>query len=39
MVINAMFIYHFVDPYLGVEKLFEKEGATKNEGTYHEIGA
>lgn len=29
MVTEPMFMYHFVDPDLGVEILFEKEGATE----------
>ena len=33
-----MFVYHFVDPGLGVEMLFEKEGTTEYWGIGFEIG-
>ena len=29
VVIDIVFVYHFVDPNLGLEILFEKEGATE----------
>ena len=29
MVINTVFVYHFVDPDLRVKLFFEKEGATE----------
>ena len=37
LVINSMFIYHFVDPDLKVETFFEKDGAEENEGVDFEI--
>ena len=38
MVINSMFVYHFVDPDLRVEIFFEKEGSAENGGVDFEIG-
>ena len=32
MVINSMFVYHFVDADLRVEIIFRKERTTENEG-------
>ena len=37
LVINSMFIYHFVDPDLKVETFFEKDGAEENGGVDFEI--
>ena len=37
MVIDSMFIYHFVDPDLRVERIFRKEGATENGESDFEI--
>ena len=38
MVINSMFVFHFVDPDLRVEIIFRKEGTSQNECTDFEIG-
>ena len=38
MVINSIFVYHFVDPDLRVEIIFRKEETTKNGGIDFEIG-
>ena len=35
---NTMSIYHFVDPDLGVEIVFEEKGATEKAGVAFEIG-
>ena len=37
MVINSMFVHHFVDPDLRIETFFEKEGTAENEGVDFEI--
>ena len=34
MVINTMFVYHFVDSDLGVKMFFAKEGATEKVGVH-----
>ena len=38
MVIDSIFVYHFVDPDLKVEVIFRKEGTAENGGTDFEIG-
>ena len=38
MVIDSVFVYHFVDPDLRVETFFEKDGAAKNGKVDFEIG-
>ena len=38
MVIDSMFVYHFVDPDLRVEIIFRKEGTVENGGIDFEIG-
>ena len=38
VVINSMFIYHFIDPDLRVETIFEKDEAKENGGVDCEIG-
>ena len=38
MVIDSIFVYHFVDPDLKVEVIFRKEGAAENGATDFEIG-
>ena len=38
MVIDSMFIYHFVHPDLRVETFFEKDAAAENGGVDFEIG-
>ena len=38
VVINSMFIYHFVDPDLRVETFFQKDEEVKNGGVDFEIG-
>ena len=38
MVINSMFIYHFVDPDVRIEIFFEKDEAAGNGGVDFEIG-
>ena len=38
MVIDSIFVYHFVDPDLRVETFFEKDGAAKNGCVDFEIG-
>ena len=37
MVIDSMFVYHFVDPDLRVQIIFGKEGTSENEGIDFEI--
>ena len=37
MVIDSMFVYHFVDPDLRVEIIFRKEGAAENGGIAFEV--
>ena len=37
VVINSMFIYHFIDPDLRVETIFEKDESTENGGVDCEI--
>ena len=37
MVIDSMFMYHFVNPDLRVEIIFRKERTTENRGTDFEI--
>ena len=37
MVIDSMFVYHFVDPGLRIEIIFRKERAGENEGINFEI--
>ena len=32
MLIESMFVYHFVDPDLRIETFFEKDGAAENGG-------
>ena len=38
MVIDSMFVHHFVDPDLRVETFFETDGAAENGGVDFEIG-
>ena len=38
MVIDSIFVYHFVDPDVKVEVIFKKEGTTENGGINFEIG-
>ena len=38
VVINSMFIYHFVDPDLRTETFFEKDEAAENGGVHFQIG-
>ena len=38
MVIDSLFVYHFVDPDPRVEIFFEKARAAENEGVGFEIG-
>ena len=38
MVIDSIFVYHFVDPDLKVEVIFRKEGTAENGGIDFEIG-
>ena len=38
MVIDSIFIYHFVDPDLRVETLFKKDEAAENGGVDFQIG-
>ena len=38
MVIDSIFIYHFVDSDLNVEVIFRKEGTAENSGIDFEIG-
>ena len=38
MVIDCMFVSHFVNPHLRVKIIFEKEGAAENGGIDFEIG-
>ena len=38
MVIDSMFVYHFVDPDQRVETIFRMEGTVENEGIYFETG-
>ena len=38
MVIDSIFVYHFVDPDLKVEVIFRKEGIAENGGIDFEIG-
>ena len=37
MVIDSMFVYHFVDPELRIEIFFQKEGTAENGGVDFEI--
>ena len=38
MVIGSVFVFHFVDPDLWIEKFFEKDEAVENGGVDFEIG-
>ena len=38
MVIDSIFVYHFVDLDLKVKVIFRKEGAAENDGIDFEIG-
>ena len=38
MAVDTMFVYHFVNPDLRIEKFFEKEEATENGRVDFEIG-
>ena len=38
MVIDSIFVYHFVDPDLKVEVIFRKKGIAENGGIDFEIG-
>ena len=38
MVIDCLFVYHFVDPDLKVEAIFRKEGTAENGAIDFEIG-
>ena len=38
MVIDSIFVYHFVNPNLKVKVIFRKEGTAKNGGIDFEIG-
>ena len=38
VVVNNMFIHHFVDPNLRVEIIFSKDDMTENEGFDFKIG-
>ena len=38
MVIDSIFVYHFVDPDLKVDVIFRKEGTAENGGVDFKIG-